>query len=257
MELEGKRAVITGGASGLGEAVALALAGAGARVAILDRRNAPHEGMLSLPCDITRDAEVEAAIDSAVAALGGIDICVNCAGIGGIGPIATPEGPGDMDAFRHVIDVNLLGAVNATRLAAHRMMANAPSGPDGERGIILNTVSIASYEGQEGMGSYAASKAALAALTLVWARDLSRHGIRCMAIAPGFFETPLTAGIPPALVDELLETVEFPRRPGRPGEFAELALTIIRSPMLNGEVSRMDGGTRPPARTRWTAGGAL
>jgi len=257
MEPRGKRAIITGGASGLGEAVALALAVAGARVAVLDRQRARHEGLLSIPCDITRDAEVEAAIDSATAALGGIDICVNCAGIGGIEPIATPEGPGDMAAFRHVIDVNLLGAVNVTRLAAHRMMANAPDGPDGERGIILNAVSIASFEGQEGMGPYAASKAALAALTLVWARDLSRHAIRCMAIAPGFFETPLTATIPPALVDELLETVEFPRRPGRPEEFADLALTIIRSPMLNGEVIRMDGATRPPARTRWSAGGAL
>lgn len=253
MNPKGKRAVITGGASGLGEAVALALVEAGARVAILDRRSAAHEAMLSIPCDITQDAEVEAAIDAVTAALGGIDICINCAGIGGIGSIATPDGPGDMDAFRHVIDVNLLGAVNVTRFAAHRMMGNAPDGPDGERGIILNTVSIASFEGQEGMGPYTASKAALAALTLVWARDLSRHHIRCMAIAPGFFETPLTGTIPPALVEELLETVEYPRRAGTPKEFAELAMMIIGSPMLNGEVIRMDGGTRPPARTRWSA----
>jgi len=253
MEPKGKRAVVTGGASGLGEAVALALVEAGAQVAILDRQAARHQAMLSIPCDITKDAEVEAAIDSVLAAFGGIDICINCAGIGGIGPIATPAGPGDMDAFRHVIDVNLLGAVNVTRLAAHHMMKNAPDGADGERGIILNTVSIASFEGQEGMGPYTASKAALAALTLVWARDLSRHHIRSMAIAPGFFETPLTATIPEALVEELLETVEFPRRPGTPAEFAGLAMMIIRSPMLNGEVIRMDAGTRPPARTRWSA----
>lgn len=246
--------MITGGASGLGAATARALASAGARVAILDRHLHPDQAAgMSIVCDITRDAEVEAAIDTAVHTLGGIDICVNCAGIGGIGPIATPEGPGDMDHFRHVIDVNLLGAVNVTRFAAYHMMKNEPSGPDGERGVILNAVSIASFEGQEGMGPYTASKAALAALTLVWARDLSRHHIRAMAIAPGFFETALTATIPQALVGELLETVEFPRRAGSPEEFADLAMTIIRSTMLNGEVIRLDGGTRPPARTRWTA----
>ncbi|MPT48588.1 MAG: SDR family NAD(P)-dependent oxidoreductase [Sphingobium sp.] len=257
MDPNGKRAVITGGASGLGAAVVQSLLMAGAQVAVLDRHIAhiaPQQGLLAIECDITNDAHVEAAIGQVVADLGGIDICLNCAGIGGIGPIATLAGPGDMDQFRHVVDVNLLGAVNVTRFAAHHMMHNEPQGTDGARGIIINTASIASYEGQEGMGPYAASKAALAALVLVWARDLSRHNIRAMGIAPGFFETPLTHDIPDTLVDELLETVEYPRRPGRAEEFAELAMFIIRNEMLNGEVIRIDGGTRPPARTRWAAG---
>lgn len=257
MEPGGKTALITGGASGLGRATAQALLAVGARVAVLDRDIdglEAQDGLLAIGVDITSDEDVEAAIAQVVRHCGGIDICINCAGIGGIGPIATPDGPGDMDHFRHVMNVNLLGAVNVTRFAAYHMTGNRPQGPDEERGVIINTVSIASYEGQEGMGPYAASKAALAALTLIWARDLSRYHIRCMGIAPGFFETPLTAAIPDALVDELLETVEFPCRAGRPDEFAELALFVIRHPMLNGEVIRIDGGTRPPARTRWAAG---
>ena len=253
MNPDGKVAIVSGGASGLGLATAQALAAAGARVAVLDITPSHLPCQHDFSCDLTDPRSTKAAVDAVMARFGRIDICVNCAGIGGIGPIATPAGPGDLDAFRRVIEVNLLGAVDLTRHAAHHMIANQGEGPDGERGVIINAASIASFEGQQGMGAYTASKAALAALTLVWARDLSAYGIRAMSIAAGFFATPMTAVLPPDLVDELLDTVEFPRRAGQASEFADLALFIVRSPLLNGEVIRLDGGTRAPARTRWTA----
>lgn len=253
MDVKGKVALVTGGASGLGEAVALALRDAGARVVVLDRQLATLTDIESIPCDITDEAALAAIITTIVDRHGSIGILANMAGIGGIGSIATPAGPGDVAAFRRVIDVNLIGAVAVTAHVAHAMIANAPDGADGERGIILNACSIASFEGQEGMGAYGASKAALAALTLIWARDLSRHAIRCVGIAPGFFATPMTVHMPAALVDELIDGMEFPRRAGTAQEFADAAMFLIRSPMINAEVLRLDGGARPPARTRWTA----
>jgi NAD(P)-dependent dehydrogenase (short-subunit alcohol dehydrogenase family) len=153
-----------------------------------------------------------------------------------------------------VIEVNLLGAATVAAEVGHRMTANAPSGPDGERGVIVNTCSIASFGGQEGMGAYTAAKSALAALTLVWARDLSKYSIRVMGIAPGFMATPMVAFLPDDFVAELLKDAEFPKRAGRADEFAELAEFIIRTPLLNGDVIRLDGGTRPPARTQWSQG---
>jgi NAD(P)-dependent dehydrogenase (short-subunit alcohol dehydrogenase family) len=252
MDPAGKVAIVTGGTSGLGEATARALIEAGAHAISLDLNQATD--IPSIRCDVTDPDSVAGAIAAVIQRWGHIHICVNSAGIGGIGPIATAEAPGDLATFRRLIEVNLMGAVHVTRLAAHHMIANPPSGPDGERGLILNACSIASFEGQEGMGAYTATKAALAGLTLVWARDLSRHGIRAMGIAPGFFATPMTAGIPAPLVQELMADAEFPRRPGTTREFAELALFILRNPMLNGDVIRLDGGTRPPARTSWAAG---
>jgi len=252
MDPHGKVAIVSGGASGLGAATAAALADAGATVAVLDLA-IPSPAFHHFPCDITDAAQTEAAVTAVCHLLGRVDILVNCAGIGGLGPIASPDGPQDLEAFRRVIDVNLLGTVNLTRFVTHRMIGNAGDGPDGERGVVINAASIASFEGQQGMGAYAASKAAVAALTLVWARDLSAHRIRVMSIAPGLFATPMTAGMPDELVDELLETVEFPKRPGRPEEFGRTALFIVQNPLLNGEVIRLDGATRPPARTRWTA----
>lgn len=249
MDVIGKTALVTGGASGLGEALARALLAAGAQVVVLDLQASSLPGARSILCDI-RD---EAVLAVAVADIGPVSILANMAGIGGIGPIATPTGPGDIAAFRHLIDVNLIGAVNATAHVAHRMIGNAAGGPDGERGVILNACSIASFEGQEGMGAYGASKAALAALTLIWARDLSRHAIRCVGIAPGFFATPMTAAMPPALIEELVDGMEFPRRAGAAEEFARAAMFLIRNPMINAEILRLDGGARPPARTRWTA----
>jgi len=255
MDISGKVAIVTGGNSGLGEATARALMKAGARVISFDRAGSAPEGAEFAECDIASDTAIKAAVDKVIADHGAVQILVNCAGVPGLGQIATPDGPGDMAAFRRVVDVNLIGTAAVTAEVAHRMISNDPSGPEEERGIIINTCSIASFAGQEAMGAYTASKAALAALCLVWARDLSRHNIRCMGIAPGFFFTGMTAGMPEPLLEDLLKNYEFPRRGGRPEEFAELALFIIRSPMLNGDVVRIDSGTRPPARTLWTTGG--
>jgi NAD(P)-dependent dehydrogenase (short-subunit alcohol dehydrogenase family) len=250
----GKVAVVTGGNSGLGEAAALRLAAVGAKVVTLDRGGEAPGGLATIDCDVSSGHSVKDAVAQVIERHGRIDILLNNAGIGGLGAIATGEGPGDMAAFRQVIEVNRLGAATVAAEVGHRMTANDPSGPDGERGVIVNTCSIASFGGSEGMGAYAAAKAALAALTLVWARDLSKYNIRVMGIAPGFMATPMVAGLPDSLVDALLKDAEFPKRAGRADEFAELAEFIIRTPLLNGDVIRLDAGTRPPARTRWTQG---
>lgn len=254
MDPKGKVAVVTGGNSGLGEGAALALAYAGATVVSLDIGGESPTGVEFVACDVSQPAQVRGAVEQVVARHGRIEILLNNAGIGGLGPIATSEGPGDLDAFRKVIEINLLGAVSVAGEVAHRMIGNAPDGPDGERGVIVNTCSIASFEGQEGMGSYTAAKSALAALTLVWARDLARHAIRVNGIAPGFMATPMVAGLPPAFVDELVGGNEFPKRGGRADEFASAAEFLIRNPLVNGEVLRLDGGARPPARTMWASG---
>jgi len=251
MDPAGKVAVVTGGNSGLGEATVRALLAAGAEVVSLDLAGEAPEGARFIPCDVS----VASSVANAVASIDGpIHILVNCAGIGGIGPIASGDAPGDVAAMRKVIEVNLLGAIDVTAQVAHRMTGNVPEGEDGERGVIVNACSIASFEGQEGMTAYTASKAALAALTLVWARDLSRHGVRCMGIAPGFMDTPMVGFLPAAFVAELLKDAEFPKRAGRSEEFARLALFIVENPLLNGEVIRLDAGTRPPARTEWSQG---
>ena len=251
MDPAGKVAVVTGGNSGLGEATVRALLAAGAEVVSLDLAGGAPEGARFIPCDVSNQGSVASAVASIE---GPIHILVNCAGIGGLGPIASADGPGDLAAMRKVIEVNLLGAIAVTAEVAHRMTGNEPSGEDGEHGVIVNACSIASFEGQEGMTAYTASKAALAALTLVWARDLSRHAIRCMGIAPGFMDTPMVSFLPADFVAELIKDAEFPRRAGRSDEFARLALFIVENPLLNGEVIRLDAGTRPPARTQWSQG---
>ena len=252
MDPAGKVAVVTGGNSGLGEAAALRLAAVGAKVVTLDRGGAAPGGLQTIECDVSDAQSVQAAVAQVIERHGRIDILLNNAGIGGIGPIASAEGPGDMAGFRQIIDVNLLGAATVAAEIGHRMTANDPGGPDGERGVIINTCSIASFGGQEGMGAYTAAKAALAALTLVWARDLSKYAIRVMGIAPGFMATPMVSFLPDAFVIELLKDAEFPKRAGRADEFAEVAEFIIRTPLLNGDVIRLDAGTRPPARTEWS-----
>jgi NAD(P)-dependent dehydrogenase (short-subunit alcohol dehydrogenase family) len=254
MDPAGKVAVVTGGNSGLGEAAALRLAAAGATVVTLDRDGTAPGGLATVACDVSDQRSVAAAVAQVIERHGRIEILLNNAGIGGIGPIASADGPGDMAAFRKVIEVNLLGAATVAAEVGHRMVANTPCGSDGERGVIVNTCSIASFGGQEGMGAYTAAKAALAALTLVWARDLSQYAIRVMGIAPGFMATPMVGFLPEALVNELLKDAEFPRRAGRADEFAELAEFIIRTPLMNGDVIRLDAGTRPPARTQWSQG---
>jgi len=251
MDPAGKVAVVTGGNSGLGEGAARHLVAAGATVVSLDRAGSAPAGAEFIACDVTDRGQVAAAVAQVIGRHGRIEILLNNAGIGGLGPIATPDGPGDLDAFRSIIEVNLLGAATVAAEVAHRMIGNAPSGPDGERGVIVNTCSIASFEGQEGMGAYTAAKAALKELTLVWARDLSRHAIRVNGVAPGFMATPMVAMLPPLLVAELLKDVEFPKRAGTGEDFAAAVDFLIRTPLVNGEVLRLDGGARPPARTQW------
>jgi len=251
MEPAGRTAVVTGGNSGLGRATVEALVAAGARVISLDLGGDAPEGAESVHCDVSDAAAVRAAVQGID---GAIHILINCAGIGGLGPIADADGPGDLAAIRKVLEVNLIGAINVTAEVAHRMTGNAPDGPDGERGVIINACSIASFEGQEGMSAYTASKAGLAALTLVWTRDLGKYGVRCMGIAPGFMATPMVSFLPDDFVAELLKDAEFPRRAGRAEEFASVALFIIGNSLLNGDVIRLDAGTRPPARTQWSMG---
>jgi NAD(P)-dependent dehydrogenase (short-subunit alcohol dehydrogenase family) len=254
MDPNGKVALVSGGNSGLGEGGVKRLLAAGSTVVSLDVAGEPPQGADFIPCDVSDEEAVKHAVERVIERHGQIDILLNNAGIGGLGPIASAEGPGDMDAFQRVIAVNLIGAANLAAHAANRMISNEPSGPDGERGVIVNTCSIASFEGQEGMGAYTAAKSALAALTLVWARDLSRHAIRVNAVAPGFMDTPMVAMLPPEFVAELIDGNEFPKRGGRADEYAEVAEFLIRTPLINGEVIRLDGGARPPARTKWASG---
>lgn len=254
MDPSGKLAVITGGNSGLGRATAEALIARGCKVVTLDLGGEPPEGAGTIACDVSDAAQVRDVVAKLAAEHGDIHILVNAAGIGGMGQIATAEAPGDVAAIRKVIEVNLIGAINVTAEIAHRMIGNAPVGDDAERGLILNACSIASFEGQEGMSAYTAAKAGLAGLTLVWTRDLSAHHIRCAGIAPGFMDTPMVAFLPDEFVSELLQDAEFPKRAGRAEEFAKTALFIIENPLVNGDVIRLDAGTRPPARTQWSAG---
>jgi len=250
----GKVAIVTGGNSGLGEGGVHRLLRAGATVVSLDLDGKPPTGADFIKCDVAEERSVADAVAQVADRYGAIHMLLNNAGIGGLGPVASADGPGDMAAFRQLIGVNLIGAAQVAAHVAHRMIGNKPTGPDEERGVIVNTCSIASFEGQEGMGAYTAAKAALAALTLVWARDLSRHGIRVNAVAPGFMDTPMVAMLPPDLVEELLEGNEFPRRAGTADEYAAVAEFLIRTPLMNGEVVRLDAGARPPARTKWAAG---
>lgn len=254
MDPAGKVAVVSGGNSGLGEGGVRALLAAGATVISFDRGGEAPAGAELIACDVGDEASVKAAVAQVIERHGRIDILLNNAGIGGMGPLASTDGPLDMAAFRQVIDVNLIGATQLAAHVAHRMIANDPAGEDGERGVIINTCSIASFGGQEGMSAYTATKSALAALTLVWARDLSRHAIRVNGVAPGFMETPMVAMLPPDFVEELLDGNEFPKRAGRSDEYAAVAEFLIRTSLINGEIIRLDGGNRPPARTKWGAG---
>lgn len=249
MNIAGQGAVVTGGASGLGRATAEALHAAGARVAILDiNAKAAEEAAATLggfaaACDVTGADQTASALNAAEDAIGPIRICVNCAGVGPAKRILGRDGPMDLDAFARVVQINLIGTFNVLRLASAQMAKHGAL-PDGERGIIINTASIAAYEGQVGQAAYASSKGGVASLTLPAARELARHGIRVLAIAPGIFETPMLHALPDAAQQSLAAAIPFPARLGRPSEFAALAVHMIENTMLNGEVIRLDGAIR-------------
>ncbi|HET6469472.1 MAG TPA: SDR family NAD(P)-dependent oxidoreductase [Geminicoccaceae bacterium] len=253
MDVQGAAAIVTGAGSGLGEATAKALAAAGARVGTVDldgaaaRRVAEEIGGAAEAFDVADAAAAEAGVARLVEALGAPRLVVSCAGIAPAAKIVGRDGPMPLDAFERVVRVNLLGTFNMLRLAAARMAALEPDA-DGERGVIVNTASVAAFEGQIGQTAYAASKGGVASLTLPAARELAAHGIRVVAIAPGLFGTPLLLNMPQGVQDSLAATVPFPHRFGRPEEFAGLALHIVRNPMLNGAVLRLDGALRMAAR---------
>ena len=253
MKIEGAGALISGGASGLGEATARHLATAGAKVVIADRDAergkdlAAELGAEFLPVDVTEPDAVAAAVERAAAAPEGLRISVCCAGIGWAERIARSRGAHDLEHFATVIKVNLIGTFNVLRLAAAAMAGNEP-GEDGERGVCVNTASIAAYDGQIGQVAYAASKGGVVALTLPVARELAQYGIRVVAIAPGIFDTPMMAGLPEAARESLGKQVPFPSRLGRPEEYAALVRHIIENEMLNGEVIRLDGSIRMAPR---------
>jgi len=251
MVLSDRTVLVTGGASGLGGATADMVVAAGGRAVILDRNAEAGEARARalgdrarfVVTDVTSEADVRAAIDMATRAFGQIDGLVNAAGIVLAARVLGREGPHGLEDFARVVHVNLIGTFNVTRLVAASMAGNAPLA-GGERGVIVNTASVAAFDGQVGQAAYAASKAGIAGLTLPLAREFARIGVRVMTIAPGTFDTPLLAGLPEAARASLAQQVPFPPRLGRPEEYAALARHIFENEMLNGEVIRLDGAIR-------------
>lgn len=254
MQLTDKTAIVTGGASGLGGATAQALIERGCSVTLLDidegkgKQHASDLGPKArfIRTDVTDEASVSDAISAVLDQAGALHICVSCAGIGPPAKTVGRDGPHPLDLFRKVVDINLVGTFNVARLAAHAMQSNEPE--DGERGVIINTASVAAYEGQIGQVAYAASKGGIVGLTVPMARDLARDGIRVNTIAPGIFDTPLLAGLPDNVREALGQMVLNPQRLGQPAEFARLAVFMIESPYMNAETVRLDGGIRMQPR---------
>lgn len=255
MNVSGKVALVTGGASGLGGATVAALHDAGASVVILDlpssegevRAKELGERARFAPADVTNEAEVTAAVELAANEFGGLHVLVSCAGVGWPGRVLTREGKAtDIERFEAVIRINLIGTFNVIRLAAQQMASQEPDGE--ERGVIVNTASIAAFDGQIGQAAYAASKGGVAGLTLPVARDLATKLIRCATIAPGIFDTPMLAGLPEEARAKLAENVPHPHRLGDPAEYAALVRHVIENPMINGEVIRLDAALRMPPR---------
>lgn len=240
-----RSALVTGGASGLGRAAALALKARGYKVVVLDLKRG-EEDLRYVEGDVVREGDVERAVAEAMAQ-GPLFAVVNAAGVGLARKILGRDGPHDLESFWRVLEVNLVGTFNVLRLAAWAMRENPPDG-EGQRGVIVNTASVAAYEGQIGQAAYAASKGGVVALTLPAARELAEWGIRVVTIAPGLFDTPLLQGLPEKAKASLAEQVPFPRRLGRPEEYAALVLHILENPMLNGEVVRLDGALRMAPR---------
>ena len=249
MDAKGQTAIVTGGGSGLGAATARALAQKGARVALIDinldaaQKVAEEIGGIALACNVASADEGERAVAHVTDELGTPRILVNCAGIANAGRIVGRDGPHDLDLYRRVIEVNLIGSFNMLRLVSDRAAKLEPLAT-GERGVIVSTASVAAFDGQIGQAAYASSKAGIAGLTLPAARELARFGIRVMAIAPGIFGTPMLLAMPQEVQDSLAASIPFPSRLGKPEEYAALALHIIENPMLNGETIRLDGAIR-------------
>ncbi len=250
MQLEGQIAIVTGASSGMGESTTRYLSARGVKVGLLDINQAALEqvagqtGGLPVVCDVSNAASMEAAVARVTGELGVARILVNCAGIAPAKRIVGRDGPMDLEDFRRVIEVNLIGSFNAMRCAAAPMMQAEPVTESGERGVIISTASVAAYEGQIGQSAYASSKGGIVSLTLPAAREFSRFGIRVMTIAPGLIGTPMLLGMPQEVQDGLSASVPFPRRFGDPEEFSRLVEHIITNEMLNGDVIRLDGAIR-------------
>lgn len=255
MEVKDRVVLITGGASGLGKATALRLAEQGAKIAIADRDVERGKGVaeqlggaaIFAVCDVTNTDQVKAAVDMTVKELGGLDALVNCAGTGAAMRTVGRSGMHDLDMFKAVVNVNLFGTFDFIRQSAARMVENEPD-DDGARGVIVNTASVAAYDGQIGQAAYSASKAGIVGMTITVARDLATMGIRVCTICPGIFETPLMLGASDDVLNSLRASVPHPKRLGKPDEFASLAEQIIRNPYLNGETIRLDGAIRMPPK---------
>ena len=251
MQLAGSVAVITGGASGLGAATARLFGGVGAQLALCDLNVEAGNAVaaefgangLFVKTDVTNSADVQRALTQVQERFGSIHIVINCAGIATAERIIGRQGPLPLERFERVIQINLIGTFNVIRLAAVLMMQNLPNA-EGERGVIINTASVAAFDGQIGQPAYAASKAGVAGMTLPIAREFASHGIRVVAIAPGVFDTPMVAGLPEPARQALGAAVPFPKRLGRPDEYAALAQHIVENVMLNGETIRLDGALR-------------
>jgi 3-hydroxyacyl-CoA dehydrogenase / 3-hydroxy-2-methylbutyryl-CoA dehydrogenase len=255
MQIKDSVALITGGASGLGEASVRSLSALGAKVAIFDiavergeklaAELAPN--VIFVHADVTNDEAACAGVEKVVASFGTINVAINCAGVADPGKILSKKGPMSLAFFNRVIQTNLVGTLNIIRLAVERMAKNVPNG-EGEKGVIINTASVAAFDGQIGQAAYSASKAGVVGMTLPIARECADYGVRVMAVAPGLFDTPMMAGLPESVRVMLAQTVPFPKRLGKPAEYAALIAHIIENPMLNGECIRLDGALRMTAR---------
>jgi NAD(P)-dependent dehydrogenase (short-subunit alcohol dehydrogenase family) len=255
MDVKGCKAVVTGGASGLGGACVRSLVGLGGQAAIFDFDKGKGEklagelgpAVIYINTDVTNEESVQAAIGKTMAAFGAINIVINCAGVGDPGKVLSKKGPMPLAQFNHVVQVNLVGTFNVIRIAVEQMVKNTGN-KDGEKGVIINTASVAAFDGQIGQPAYSASKAGVVGMTLPIARECAEYGIRVMTIAPGLFNTPMLAQLPEAARIALGKMVPFPQRLGDPLEYAKLAQHIIENPMLNGEVIRLDGAIRMAAK---------
>ncbi len=251
MEIKGHTFLVTGAASGLGFATAEMLVQAGGQVLMLDVQEEKGQnaaGILGpkayfLLCDVRNETQVQAAVQMAKEKLGGVHGLINCAGLGPAKRVVGKEGPHPLDAFEQIVQVNLIGTFNTLRLAANEMQKNTPN-TDGERGIVINTASVAAFDGQIGQAAYAASKGGIVSMTLPIAREFAQLGIRVNCIAPGIFETPLLKNLPQEVQDSLANQIPFPKRLGKPAEYANLVKHMIENTMLNGEVVRLDGAIR-------------